>query len=204
MSQTRGRPTYALLHSGGAVRHIEQATVFQILADNDLPCDDQTAESIWQLLRARIIDIDAPPKTVRGNERKIQRIEKAAAELIAAMKDYQDVGDLNLSIDRDLSRLGYRIDEGRTLIRWLARFSVARERYFHPYQPSTSYHDTIARLRDVIRDAGGNAAVHETSKFFQFLLDLEAQWPCLIFPNGTVATGRLRYVERAIASHTPN
>lgn len=204
MSQTRGRATYALLHSGGVIREIDRATVSQTLDNKDLPCEDQTVESIWQLLRSRIASIDAPPKTVRGNDREINRIEKAAAELMAALKDYPDVSDLNLSIDHDLSKLGYHMDAGRSLYRWLLRLSVARERYFHPYQPSTSYHDAIVRLREVLRDAGGNVAVHATSRFFQFLLELESRWPCLIFPNGTVDTGRLRYVERAIASHTPN
>lgn len=204
MSQTRGRATYALSHSGGAIREIDRATVSQILDDNGFTCNGQTIDRIWQLLRSRIVFIDAPPKIVRGNEREIRRIEKAAAELMAALKEYPDIGDLNLSIDYDLSELGYPMDEGRSLYRWLLRLSVARERYFHPHQPSTGYHGAIVRLREVIRDAGGNAAVHASSGFFQFLLDLELQWPCLIFPNGTVATGRLRYVERAIASHTPN
>lgn len=199
--QTRGKPALALLHGGGAVRDIELEAVQRFLQFHDLPCCDHVAEAIWRLLQDRLIMIDAAPVITRGDEAALERIEVAAEKLMKALSGYSATGDLMHTVETDLlPHQGY-MDSGLTLQRWLIRLSHVRKRYFREFHPAAAYHEAICQLCDVIRDAGGNVAVHTTSRFMRFLLAVEAEKAGLIFPPETVQTerSRARYVERALS-----
>ncbi len=204
MAQTRGRRTSCLLHGGGVVREINQAEVADALKARGLPHEPHLAAEITTFLCDRLVSIDAAPTVTRGSEKEIERIEKAATELIAAMGAYSGMGDLALSIDDDLLSLSGQMGTDEHLYRWLVRLSKSRERYFVEHNPTHGYHRAIVRLRDLISKANGNVAIHRTSRFVSFLGYLETERPGMIFPPETVETGRVRYIERALKSCSPN
>lgn len=205
MATTQGRRTLALTHAGGAVREIDNSTVEQALVANDLPHNPEIVARITQLLCDRLVSVDAAPKIARGSEKQIDRIEKAAAELLAAMKDMPDMGDLILSVKSDLFRIAGHMKTDAYLRHWLICMSGARERYYEEYNPTGSYHRAIFKIRGMIGEAGGNVAVHENSRLVGFLCAMEAERPAMIFAPQTTNTsrGRYRYIERAIAACSP-
>lgn len=190
----------ALRHAGGVVREIDREAVQTLLQEHDLPVDTHTSEAVWRLLRDRLVAVDAPPVVLRDDPQAIGRIEKAADDLLNAIRGVRSWGDINLSLHDFFAERGWHYDE-QNLTRVLLVLKDAQARLFEPYNPTQGYHRTIFQLRDVIRDAGGNVAVHATSRFVRFLLAVEAARPALIFPVGTVNTerGRSRYIERALA-----
>ncbi|MCF3973998.1 hypothetical protein [Paracoccus salsus] len=204
MVQTRGRKTLALRHAGGWLREIETSAIVKALQSHKLPHEEEVVTRISDLLRERLVTVDLTPAVLRGSEKEIERIEKAAKEMLAAIRGYRDFGDLSLSIDGDMAQTTGEHEGSIRLFGWLLRLSKARERYFREYNPSGSYHSAIKKIRGIISDAGGNVAVHKTSQFVLFLSELERMRPAMIFPPETVETGRARYVENALRSDSSN
>lgn len=197
MAQGQGLPSRTLQHAGGAVREITGEAIRSRLAECDLPTDPQLVDRLHDVLHRRAVFVDVTPTAATGDERAIEKIERAAGALIAALRDYPGAADLWLSIDndRDAGR-----DSASEFYAIALRMADARARYYQPSRPTIGYHDAIKEMRDLIRDDGGNVALHETSRFLRFLAGLEADFPHLIFPAETMATarGRYRYAERAI------
>lgn len=203
MTQTRGRKTFALSHSGGVVRELAQADVLQALERAGQPTDAALVEILTRILNDRLISVDAPPALTRGQERHLEKIERAAASLMDALQGYDHWTDLSLSVSDDLFADEGRMDSDRTLYRWLVRLADVRGRYFETYDPTHRYRATIRQLRDEILAAGGNGAVYDGSRFVAFLTEVERLAPGVIFPVETVSTGRVRYTERAVTERSP-
>lgn len=203
MTQTRGRKTFSLTHSGGVVRELSSPDVRQALKTSGQPTDPALVEKLTRILNDRLISVDAPPALTRGQERQLEKIERAAASLMDALQGYDNWGDLSLSVSDDLFADERRIDSDQTLYRWLVRLADVRGRYFETYDPTQRYRATIRHLRDEILAAGGNGAVYDGSRFVAFLTEVERLAPGLIFPVETVSTGRVRYIERAVAERSP-
>lgn len=203
MTQTRGRKTFALTHGGGAVRELSAADVSGALAEAKQPTDATLVARLLRILNDRLISVDVPPALTRGQERQLEKIARAAASLMDAMKDYDQWGELSLSVGDELFAYEGRMDSDQTLYRWLVRLADVRGRYFETYDPTQRYRATIRHLRDEILAAGGNGAVYDGSRFVSFLTEVERLAPGLIFPVETVSTGRVRYTERAVAERSP-
>lgn len=204
MAQTRGRRTLAYKHGGGVVREIDHKGIASALAHHELPQGDDVVTQMTTFLCDRLVSVDAAPSVSRGSEKEIERIEKAASELMAAMRAYSDMRELTLSIKGDLFSIAGHMESDEYLYHWLICMSKARERYFEEYNPTYRYHRAIVRLHGLIRDAGGNVAIHRTSRFVRFLSALDEMRPGMIFPPETVNSGRVRYIERALETDSPN
>ena len=198
MAQGQGLPSRTLQQAGGCVRDVTAEAVRSRLTECDLPADPHLADRLRDVLHRRAIFVDVTPQAATGDERALERIERAAAALVAAVGSYSGMADLWLAIDTD--RQPGR-DSATEFYGIAYRLAEVRARYFQPARPTIGYHAGIAEIRDLISEAGGNVALHETSRFVRFLTAIEADFPHLIFPPETAATprGRYRYVQRALA-----
>lgn len=199
--QTRGKPTLALRHAGGAVREIDKDRIADLARQADLPAAPDVIDRLYCELRNRLIAVDAPPVTLRDDPKAVEGLEKAAGDMLEAIGKARDWGDIKLSLQDAFAEKGWPYDD-QFLIRALLVLKDARAHLFEHHKPTDGYHCLIRSLHGAIRDAGGNVAVHERSRFMAFLMSLESEFAGLIFPSGTVATmrGRCRYVERALSS----
>jgi hypothetical protein len=199
MIQTRGKRTLALKHGGGAVRRIEVTAVKAALANHGLPSNDELVTSFAEHLNRRLISLDAAPKVLRGSERQLQEIENAAKKLQTALKSYVDWKELSHAIQSDIRQNSGYVSKVLELYRWLQRMADARGQYFVVYNPTSGYHDTIHwLLGEIKKQTGTKPTVSGTSPFFHFLADMEQTADGLIFPKGTVQSGRFRYVQNAL------
>jgi hypothetical protein len=203
--QTRGKPTLALRHSGGAIRSIDEAFVAIALEAARLPFDAETVEHVHGLLKERLYIVDAPPTVVRDEPEAIEKLEKAAGNLLDAVRQLRAWPEINLALSDFFVEKGWPHDQ-RMLVKELLVLQNARQHLFDSYNPTEGYHLLIRRLRDGLAVRGGNTAVHGKSCFITFLLLIEAERPALIFPPMTTSTerGRCRYVERALEGASPN
>ncbi|AUH32069.1 hypothetical protein [Paracoccus tegillarcae] len=203
--QTRGRKTLSLTHAGGWLRdELDAKTIASVLRSKVLPHDEGLVSEMADFLKDRLAMIDLAPTVLRGSERQIDRIENAAKELLAAIRAYKDFAEVSLSIEGEIAQMEGGHRGSLPLYQWLLRLAKLRERYFTGYDPAASYRRTIGRLHSMIKNAGGNVAVHKTSSFVLFLCEIEALRPGLIFPPETVKSGRARYVENALKAGSPN
>lgn len=165
-----------------------------------MPDHADLADRIFTELRARLYVVDAPPVTLRDDPKAIKRMERSAGSLLEAIQELKGWGDIDVSLRNFFTDRNWEYDS-QALGRVLLVLRDAQSHLFEPYNPTDGYHRQISLLRDVIRGAGGKVAVHEDSQFVAFLIALDTEWPGLIFPPGTVATGRgrCRYVERALS-----
>ncbi len=201
MVQTRGKPTRAFLHGGGAPREIEAATVEAVLAEHGLPADAVTVGALTALFNRRLAMIDAAPRTLRHTA-EIREIAKAARALGRALGRSPAEGDIMLAMRGKFLETGWPYDE-RFLSRALAILADAEKHLMQEHRPAAGYHAAIREAHDVLAEAGGNVALHETSAFVLFLCGMDGNCPGLIFPPeaGTTARGRFRYVERVLKGH---
>lgn len=203
MVQTRGKRTLAFTHGGGVRREIGPEVVSEALRQCDLPVE-QCVHSLATFLDDRLAHVDVSPKVIRGAEKELERIEKAAESLISAMSAFPHMSDLKLSIAADMCQhIGY-MENGLNLYRWLLRLSRARELYFEEHNPTRDYRRAISRIYSIIQEAGGNVAIHGNSKFVRLLIAFEDARPAMIFPPESVSTGRVRYIENALQTYPPN
>lgn len=196
--QTRGGKTRALGHGGGFVREISSERIRALLIKVSFPHDAHIVDRLHRILRWRLVDVDAPRKTIRDDDH-LKRIESAAHGMLDALRGYEDWGLVTLGVRDKFAAMGWDYDD-RAFYRWLLIVRDLRNQVFDPFDPSAAYHSTIRDIRREIEDGGGKVAVHATSSFVGLLLGLEAETPGLIFPPNTVATerARSRYVERAL------
>lgn len=195
--QTRGKSTLVLRHGGGAVREIDKGRIVALAGRAGLPCNDSLAGRLYEYLRDRLISVDAPPFALRDDPKAIVRIEKAADKLLGAIRDARDWGDISLSLQDAFAEKGWPYDDD-SLVRALLVLKDARKHLFESHSPADGYHGLIQSLHGAILDAGGNVAVHDSSQFVEFLVAVEAETPGLIFPPGTVESGRTDWVRRAL------
>jgi hypothetical protein len=202
--QTRGKPTLALRHGGGAIRSIELTFVADTLAAAQLPYEEEVVAQVHRLLQERLYAVDGSPMVLRDEPEAIAKLEKAAGNLLDAVKQLDAWPALNLSLSDFFAEKNWPHDRSM-LVRQLLVLQNARQHLFEIYKPSAEFQGAIRKLYQCLTLA--DPAVTKAS-ITRFLMAIDAALPGLAFPDSTAPLGddvedaRNKYVREAIKGHT--
>lgn len=190
---TRGKPKFMPSRGGGAVREIpERQVALTFETAFDVKASDELASDVAHHLRFRIVDVDNPPDG--ATKRQTEAVANAAKRLLKNLKDMPGSHEL---LQQIAWRNSNRPMDTRDLFRWLV-FLQSPECFGETRSPATAYRGTIRTIAEACIKDGVTVSKTEGGRFLRFLEGIEAQWPGLIFPKGTIPQGRRDYLRQSL------
>jgi hypothetical protein len=181
------------VQNGGAVREIEKDRISQAYKGAfNLTASEDLISDVAHHLRIRIVDVDNPPDG--ATKRQADAVANAAKRLLDNLQKMPGSQSL-------LSEIAWhnpnRPMDTNDLYRWL-QFLQHPSSFGEVKSPATAYRSTIRAVALACAKDGAVVSKTEGGAFLKFLEGLEAAWPSLIFPTGTIPQGRHSYVRESL------